>query len=210
MEKKNKQVRHRGASHTKKPYSHSRLCPILPNLRLPGSGYMRQVPLLMSDVQVVFLSCLVAGSASTAEVLCAGQSAFARGGVPSSGRKHKPAHRSHPAPCHLMQKPIRSGLTSPQPKYSPAVLPTGDASRTEGEAGRDVIRARVSLRLPADPRPWVSSRISCVPAWQGLLRERGRESISAWLKSPLTSPLAQRVRMEAFSPISSHGAVFTH
>lgn len=82
-------------------------------------------------------------------VLGAGKSAFAGGGVPSSGRKQAEseavkiqgqAHGSHPAKCHLTEKPIRSGLTSSQPKYSPAVFPTGDASRMEGESRRDMIR----------------------------------------------------------------------
>lgn len=50
------------------------------------------------------------------------------------------AHGSHPAKCRLTEKPIGSGLTSSQPKYSPAVFPTGDASRMEGESRRDMIR----------------------------------------------------------------------
>lgn len=49
---------------------------------------------------------------------------------------------TQPAKCHLTEKRIRSGLTSPQPKYSPAVFPTGDASRMESESRRDMIRNR--------------------------------------------------------------------
>lgn len=82
-----------------------------------------------------------------AVVLGAGKSAFAGGGVPSSGRKQAEsvkiqgqAHGSHPAKWHLTEKPIRSELTSSQPKYSPAVFPTGDASRMEGKSRRDMIR----------------------------------------------------------------------
>lgn len=72
--------------------------------------------------------------------------------MPSSGRKEAKsaavkiqgrAHGCHPAKCHLTEKRIRSRLISPQPKYSPAVFPTRDASRMEGESHRDMIRNRV-------------------------------------------------------------------
>lgn len=74
--------------------------------------------------------------------------AFAGGAVPSSGRKGAGARLYRPRAWHTgltsevspYREAYRQQLTSSQPKYSPAVFPTGDASRMEGESRRDMIR----------------------------------------------------------------------
>lgn len=74
--------------------------------------------------------------------LCKGWSAilWQKGSESAAVQIQGLARGSHPAQCHLTEKPVGSGLTSLQPKYSTAVFPTGDASRMEGESHRDMIR----------------------------------------------------------------------
>lgn len=174
---------------------------------------MRQVPLVMSDVQVVFLSCLVGGSASTAEVLCAGQSAFARGGVPSSGRKHAepgaaqtraPLAPSPVAPCAEAYQE-RADITAAEILPSCASHKGCFQNRGRGTQRCDQREGFIEVSCGFQALGLFPDQL-CACMAGAALRERGRESISAWLKSPLTSPLAQRGHMEAFS---SHGAIFT-
>lgn len=77
--------------------------------------------------------------------LCRGWSAILwQEGSNSEAVQSRAWHTGLTQQCHLTEKPIRTGLTSSQPKYSPAVFSTGDASRMEGKSRQDMIR-NVSL-----------------------------------------------------------------